>query len=81
MSVYDDTDANMYDVEIFVDLETYQRVQNAVKTGNHLVGTLVLNDDYSYDGMEVFTYMSEPEYEMAEASANSVAINVECLTL
>lgn len=68
--LYDDADANMFNVEIIVDLETYQRCIESNKTGNHLVGTLVLNDDYSFDGVEVFTFMEEPEFEMAEASAN-----------
>lgn len=68
--LYDDADANMFNVEIIVDLETYQRCIKSNKTGNHLVGTLVLNDDYSFDGVEVFTFMEEPEFEMAEASAN-----------
>lgn len=68
--LYDDADANMFNVEIIVDLETYQRCIESHKTGNHLVGTLVLNDDYSFDGVEVFTFMEEPEFEMAEASAN-----------
>lgn len=67
--LYDDADANMFNVEICVDLETYQMVQNATKSGEHLVGTLVLNDDYSYDNVKVFTYMTDPEFEMAEASA------------
>lgn len=72
--LYDDADANMFNVEICVDLETYQMVQNATKTGNHFVGTLMLNDDFSYDSIEVFTYMPEPEFEMAEASANHSVI-------
>lgn len=67
--LYDDADANMFNVEICVDLETYQMVQNATKSGEHLVGTLILNDDYSYDNVEVFTYMADPEFEMAEASS------------
>lgn len=67
--LYDDADANMFNVEICVDLETYQMVSSAIKNGQELVGTLVLNDDYSYDGLEVFTFMSEPEFEMAYASA------------
>lgn len=67
--LYDDADANMFNVEICVDLETYQAVQQAIKSGNELVGSLVLNDDYSFDGVEVFTFMSEPEFEMAQASA------------
>lgn len=67
--LYDDADANMFNVEICVDLETYQAVQQAIKSGNELVGSLVLNDDYSFDGVEVFTFMPEPEFEMAQASA------------
>lgn len=66
---YTDADANLSDVEICVDLETYQMVLNAVETGSELVGSLVLNDDYSYDGVEVYTYVPEPEYEMALASS------------
>lgn len=67
--VYNDVDANMFNVEILVDLETYQRVIEAKQTGDYFVGTLVLNDDYSFDGLEVYTYMPDPEFEMAEASA------------
>lgn len=68
--LYDDADANMFNVEICVDLETYQSVQQAIKSGKPLVGSLVLNDDYSFDGTEVFTFMSEPEFEIAQESAN-----------
>lgn len=68
--LYDDADANMFNVEICVDLETYQLVCQSIKEGRKLVGTLVLNDDYSYDGVEVFTFMSEPEFEMDEVNAN-----------
>lgn len=68
--LYDDVDANMFDVEICVDLETYQLVCQAIKDGRELIGTLVLNEDCSYDGVDVFTFMPEPEFEMAEASAN-----------
>lgn len=67
--LYDDADANMFNVEICVDLETYQLVCQAIKEGRELVGALVLNEDYSYDGVEVFTFMPEPEFEMANASA------------
>lgn len=74
--LYDDADANMFEVEICVDLETFTMVQNATKSGKHIVGTLVLNDDYSHDGLEVFAYMSEPEFEMAEASARACEIEV-----
>ena len=68
--LYDDADANLFECEIVVDLETYELVQYHIENDRKLVGTLVLNDDYSYDGLEVFTFMSDPEFEMAEASAN-----------
>lgn len=67
--LYDDADANMFNVEICVDLETYQMVCEAIKGGRELVGALVLNEDYSYDGVEIFTFVPEPEFEMANASA------------
>lgn len=67
--LYDDVDANMFDVEICVDLETYQLVCQAITDGRELIGTLVLNEDCSYDGVDVFTFMPEPEFEMANASA------------
>lgn len=67
--LYDDADANMYNAEICVDLETYQMVADAVSHGRELVGSLVLNDDYTTEDLEVYTFMSEPESEMADASA------------
>lgn len=67
--LYNDPDANMYNVEICVDLETYQAVQKAIQSGNELIGSLALNDDYCFDGVDVFTFMPEPEFEMAQASA------------
>lgn len=67
--LYDDADVNMFNVEIVVDLETYELVCDAHKNNRKLVGTLVLNDDYSFDGVQVFTYMEDPEFEIAEASA------------
>lgn len=69
--IYDDADANMFNVEICVDLETYQLVRESIKSDSELVGSLVLNDDYSFDGVEVFTFMPEPEYEMAYESARN----------
>lgn len=68
--LYDDADANMFECEIIVDLETYQLVRYHIENDKKLVGSLVLNDDYSFDGVEVFTFMPEPEFEMADASAN-----------
>ena len=68
--LYDDADANLFECEIIVDLETYQLVRQHIEDGRKLVGSLVLNDDYSYDGLEVFTFMPNPEFEMADASAN-----------
>lgn len=68
--LYDDADANMFNVEICVDLETYQLVMDAIKSDRELVGKLVLNEDYTTEELQVFTYMTDPEFEMAEASAN-----------
>lgn len=68
--LYDDADANMFNVEICVDLETYQLVMDAIKNDRELVGKLVLNEDYTTEELQVFTYMDDPEFEMAEASAN-----------
>lgn len=68
--LYDDADANMFNVEICVDLETYQLVMDAIKNDRELVGKLVLNEDYTTEELQVFTYMTDPEFEMAEASAN-----------
>lgn len=52
---YTDPDANMDEVEILVDLETYQIVQKAISEKSDVVGRLVLNDDYTTDNMEVYT--------------------------
>lgn len=70
--LYDDADANLFECEIIVDLETYQLVCQHIEDGCKLVGSLVLNDDYSYDGMEVYTFMPDPEFEMAAASADNL---------
>lgn len=67
--LYDDADANMFNVEICVDLETYQLVMDAIKNDRELVGKLVLNEDYTTEELQVLTYMADPEFEMAEASA------------
>ena len=79
--LYDDPDANMFNAEICVDLETYQRVIESRKTGTKMVGALVLNDDYSDDELEVFTFMDEYEFEMAEASADIQIEPTNILTL
>lgn len=70
--VYDDPDAGMENVEICVDLETYQFIHDTVRSGSGAVGTLVLNDDYSFDGMDVYTYLTDPEFYMASESAKSM---------
>lgn len=67
--LYDDADANMFNVEICVDLDTYQLVMDAIKNDRELVGKLVLNEDCTTEELQVFTYMTDPEFEMAEASA------------
>lgn len=72
--VYDDADANMFNVEICVDLETYQMCIEAHKTGHHFTGSLVLSDDYATEDVPVFTYIPEPEYEMAAESAKRAKI-------
>lgn len=59
---YTDPDANMVECEIVVDLETYQLIIESVKSGEEMVGQLVLNDDYSDDTLSVFTYISDPEW-------------------
>lgn len=43
---------------------------DAIKNDRELVGKLVLNEDYTTEELQVFTYMTDPEFEMAEASAN-----------
>lgn len=68
--LYDDADANMYDVEIYVDLETYLLVRKAIAEERKLIGKLVLNKELSYDAVQVFTYMPDPEMEMADESAD-----------
>lgn len=67
--VYTDPDMDLYECEICVDLETYQMVMKATETGKHIAGSLVLNDDYTTENVEVYTYMPNPEYDMAIASA------------
>ncbi len=58
---YDDADANLFDVEIIVDLATYQSVIESINSGREMVGSLVLNEDLSFDGIKVFSFVSEPE--------------------
>lgn len=67
--LYDDADANLFEVEICVDLETYQMIHKAIEEKRELVGSLILNDDYSFNGIEVYSFMPDLEFEMAAASA------------
>lgn len=62
--VYDDADANMWECPITVDRETYELVIQAIKSKQELVGNLVLNDDYSFSGTEVYTYIPSTEFEL-----------------
>ncbi len=55
---YDDADANMFDVEIVVDSATYQSVMAAIISGKEMVGNLVINNDFSSDEVEVFSFVS-----------------------
>ena len=68
--VYDDADANMFNVEICVDLATYKKVVESVDAKQPFVGSLVLNEKLSRDGLDIFTFMPDPEFEMAAASAS-----------
>lgn len=57
---YTDPDANLYNAEIHVDLETYQRVLRAIKCNEPIEGTLVLSADYE---TEVYTIVNECDAE------------------
>lgn len=72
--LYNDPDANLFDVEICVDLETYAMVGKAISKNRELIGSLVVNRDQSYDGLQVYTFVEEPEFEMAEASSKVKSI-------
>ena len=67
--VYDDPDANILNTEIIVDVRTYAHIYVAIEKKEPLVGSLVLNEDLSRCDMKVWTFVPEPEYEMADASA------------
>lgn len=56
---YDDPDANLFDAEIVVDIETYESVIEAIKSGKEMTGSLVLNNDLSCHWQQVFTFVSE----------------------
>ena len=58
---YDDADANLFDVEIAVDSETYQNVIESINSGREMVGSLVLNEDLSNKEMKVFSFVSDSE--------------------
>lgn len=61
--LYDDADANLFECEIVVDLKTFLMVIKTIEEGEKLVGRLVLNEECSYDGLEVFTYEPDPDSE------------------
>ena len=44
-------------------------VHKAIEEKRELVGSLILNDDYSFNGIEVYSFMPDLEFEMAAASA------------
>lgn len=58
---YDDADANLFDVEIAVDSETYQSVIESINSGREMVGSLVLNEGLSFNEMKVFSFVSDSE--------------------
>ena len=53
---YDDADANLFDVEIFVDRTTYESVIESIKSGKEMVGSLIFNED-----QQVFTFVSNSD--------------------
>lgn len=67
--VYDDPDANMFETEICVDLDTYRMCLDCAKNGKRVVGELVRNERLSDSEVEVYTYAPDPEFEMADASS------------
>lgn len=73
--VYSDPDAGLWECPISVDAYTYTEVLHAIAHNNELVGSLVETDKPG-----VYTYMSEPEFEMAEASAKVKVIEPQKLT-
>lgn len=73
--VYSDPDAGLWECPISVDAYTYTEVLHAIAHKNELVGQLVETDKPG-----VFTYMEEPEFEMAEASAKIKTIEPQKLT-
>lgn len=58
---YDDADANLFDVEIIVDFETYQSVIESINSGSEMVGSLVLNEELSCEEVQVFTFIANRE--------------------
>lgn len=79
--VYDDADANLFETEICLDLESYQLVVESRKNGDVLTGTLVLSEDYAVDGAEVYTIVSEEEgMQLVVDSLCYRYVKIECLT-
>lgn len=68
---YYDPDANMYYVDISVDLETYLRVIEAIQEGRTLIGTLELNKKRSTDKQDVYTLKPMADLEQ-ECSATEM---------
>lgn len=58
---YDNADANLFDVEIFVDRATYESVIESIKSGEEMIGSLVLNDSLSCHWLQVFTFIQDSE--------------------
>lgn len=79
--LYEDADANMFETEIFVDPETYQAVINACEDGSKLVGSLVLNENCFFDGMEVFTYVPSSEMKTSKTPERARIIDICQLSL
>lgn len=68
--VYDDPDAGMSEVGIYVDAQTYATCVVAAKAGFEAVGMLVETKNRTSGGEVIFTLTDEPEFDMATASAD-----------
>lgn len=66
---YTDPDAGFEEAEILLDRPTYEAVLDAVNDNHEMVGMLVLNESESRGDMRVYTFMENPEFEMANASS------------
>lgn len=60
--VYNDPDANLCNVEICVDLQTYKLVLDTIAKGGEIAGTLLVNEDLTLDYVKVFSLVPDSEF-------------------